>query len=64
MTTQSERDIEVKLIDQLEQLEYTRVYINDEDELVANLKAQLERLNGIEPFSEKEFQQIDRKSVV
>ena len=58
MTTQSERDIEVKLIDQLEQLEYTRVYINDEDELVANLKAQLERLNGIEPFSEKEFQQI------
>ena len=58
MITQSERDLEVKLIDQLEQLEYTRVYINDEDELLANLKNQLERLNGIEPFSEKEFQQI------
>lgn len=58
MGTQPERDLEGKLIEQLVQLGYTPVSIGDEAELVANLKLQLEKLNGIAPMSEKEFAQI------
>ena len=58
MSTQSERELENKLIEQLVQLGYKFVTIRDENELVANLKTQLEELNSIEPLSEKEFDQI------
>lgn len=58
MSTQSERELENNLIEQLIQLGYERVSIRDENELVANLKIQLEKLNNIEPLSDKEFAQI------
>ena len=58
MATQSEGELENKLIEQLVQLGYKSVTIRDEDDLVANLKTQLEELNNIEPLSEKEFAQI------
>ena len=58
MATQSERELEENLIEQLVQLGYQNVVISDEKQLVSNLKAQLEKLNKIEPFSTKEFEQI------
>lgn len=61
MATQPERDLEGKLIEQLVQLGYTSVTISNEAELVANLKTQLEKLNGIVPMSDKEFAQILNK---
>ena len=61
MATQSERDLEEKLIEQLVLLGYEFVPIKDEDELVLNFKSQLEKLNGISPLSEQEFVQILNK---
>ena len=61
MTTQSERDLEEKLIEQLVQLGYEFVPIKDEDELVLNFKSQLEKLNDISSLSEQEFAQILNK---
>lgn len=61
MATQSERDLEEKLIEQLVQLGYEFVPIKDEDELVLNFKSQLEKLNDISSLSEQEFAQILNK---
>lgn len=61
MATQSERDLEEKLIEQLVQLGYEFVPIKDEDELVLNFKSQLEKLNDISSLSEQEFAQVLNK---
>ena len=45
MATQSEQALENQLIKQLESLEYERVSVISEDELLANLKRQLEKHN-------------------
>ncbi len=57
MATQSEQALENKLIKQLESLEYERVAVISEDELLANLKRQLEKHNKT-TFSEIEFKRI------
>jgi type I restriction enzyme R subunit len=57
MATQSEQVLENQLIAQLESLEYERVNILNEDELLANLKSQLEKHNKT-TFSDKEFKRI------
>lgn len=61
MATQSERDLEEKLIEQLVQLGYEFAPIKDEDELVLNFKSQLEKLNDISSLSEQEFAQVLNK---
>lgn len=45
MSTQPEQILENNLISQLDGLEYAYVHINNEDGLLANLKAQLESLS-------------------
>ena len=57
MTTQPEYILEKNLVEQLQDLGYTKVSIKDEAELVANLKKQLEKHNKAS-FSEAEFRQI------
>lgn len=57
MTTQSEQSLETNLIAQLEQMKYERVTIHHEQDLMMNLKAQLEKHNQT-AFSESEFQKI------
>lgn len=57
MTTESEAVLEQNLVNQLQELGYEKVAIKDEDELVANLKNQLEKHNGCR-FSEAEFRQV------
>ena len=57
MTTQPEYIIEENLVEQLQELGYTKVNIKDEVELLANLKKQLEKHNKAS-FSEAEFRQI------
>jgi type I restriction enzyme R subunit len=57
MATQSEQALENKLIKQLESLEYERVAVVSENELLANLKRQLEKHNKT-TFSEIEFKRI------
>ena len=57
MSTQPEQILEDKLVAQLQQLGYAFVIIRDEKELLANLKAQLEKHNGIE-FTSKEFDRV------
>ncbi len=57
MTTQSEQTLENELIAQLEGMEYERVDIPDETDLVANLKAQLELHNKV-TFSDGEFERV------
>lgn len=57
MTTQSEAVLEANLVKQLQDLGYTKVTIKDEADLVANLKTQLEKHNGV-IFSKGEFKQI------
>ncbi len=57
MPTQSEAVLEANLIKQLESLEYEKILVVTEDELLSNLKRQLERHNGIN-FSETEFKRI------
>ncbi len=60
MTTQSEQALENKLIQQLETLGFERIHIGTEQELIANLKRQLE-IHNKTSLSEKEFKQILNK---
>lgn len=57
MSKQPEAALEEQLIDQLSQLGYERVTINNEDSLVTNLKSQLEKHNGIK-FTDREFEKV------
>ncbi len=57
MSKQPEQILEDNLVLQLQQLGYAFVTIRDEKELLANLKAQLEKHNGIE-FTSKEFDRV------
>ena len=57
MPKQPEQVLEDNLVIQLQQLGYTYVTINDERDLLANLKTQLERHNGIK-FSGPEFESV------
>lgn len=57
MTTQSEQTLENNLITQLQDLKYERVIINDETELIANLRTQIEKHNDIK-LSDKEFEKV------
>ena len=57
MILESEAAMEAKLIQQLVGLGYSSVVIKDENDLLANLKKQLEKHNSIS-LSEKEFRQI------
>ena len=60
MNTQSEQQLEDALITQLQTLGWDRVTIRNEDDLVANLRAQLE-LHNKTHFSGAEFRQILNK---
>lgn len=57
MTSQPEQILENNLVAQLIQLGYKKVGIKDEDELLANLKSQLEKHNKIN-LSDSDFKQI------
>ena len=57
MTTQPEAILEDNLVRQLESLGYARVTIKDEDDLIANLKTQLEKHNQ-RSLSDTEFRQV------
>ena len=57
MSRQPELILEEKLVQQLTELGYGLVHIKDEADLILNLKAQLEKHNGIE-FSDKEFEKV------
>ena len=57
MSTQSEATLEQELIGQLAGQGYQNVPINDEQSLLSNLKAQLEKFNNTS-FSDKEFAAI------
>ena len=57
MTTQPEQLLENNLVTQLQLLGYTNVAIADEKDLLANLKCQLEKHNGIR-LSAKEFDRV------
>jgi type I restriction enzyme, R subunit len=57
MPKQPEQVLEDNLVIQLQQLGYTYVAINDERDLLTNLKAQLEKHNGIK-LSGKEFERV------
>jgi len=57
MTTQPEQLLENNLVAQLLLLGYNYVVIADEKELLANLKTQLEKHNGIQ-FTPKEFDRV------
>ena len=57
MILESEAAMEAKLIQQLVGLGYSSVVIKDENDLLANLKKQLEKHNSIS-LSAKEFRQI------
>ena len=56
MTTKSEASIENDLIIKLQSLGYEKVRIRNEDDLVRNLKGQLEKHNKIS-LSDREFKQ-------
>lgn len=60
MNTQTEQQLENALIAQLETLGWEKVDITDEDELLINLKRQLEKHNKV-LFSDYEFKQILNK---
>ena len=60
MSTQSEQALENLLIQQLETLGFERVRIEDEEQLIANLKQQLEKHNKID-LSDQEFKQVLNK---
>jgi type I restriction enzyme R subunit len=57
MTKQSEAILETNLIKQLINLGYEHAPVHNEDELLGNLKRQLEKFNNTS-FSEKEFNNI------
>ncbi len=60
MTTESEQTLENNLIAQLQTLGFEKVRIDNEDELVSNLKRQLEKHNKVK-LSEGEFKQVLNK---
>ncbi len=57
MTTQPEQILENNLVDQLVQLGYKKVHIKDENDLLTNLKVQLEQHNKTK-LSEQDFKQV------
>ncbi len=57
MSRQSEQVLEEQLIAQLQKLGYAYVVINSEQDLLLNLKAQLEKHNGI-LFTQTEFERV------
>lgn len=57
MTTQPEQLLENNLVSQLVQLGYGKVVIKDEDDLLLNLKSQLEKHNKI-ALSDNDFKQV------
>ncbi|KAA1245841.1 type I restriction endonuclease subunit R [Aquimarina sp. RZ0] len=57
MTTQPEYILEENLVQQLVDLGYKKVVIKDEDDLITNLKTQLEKHNNCS-LSEGEFKQV------
>ena len=57
MATESEQSLETNLIIQLAKMKYERVAVHDENELLINLKTQLEKHNKT-IFSDSEFQKI------
>jgi len=57
MTTQPESILEENLVKQLVELGYSRIKINDENDLIANLKTQLEKHNK-KTLSQSEFEQV------
>ncbi len=57
MAKQSEQILEEQLVAQLKTLGYGLVLIKDEKDLIANLKAQLEKHNQIR-FTDKEFEKV------
>ena len=58
MTVQSEQQLENALIAQLQTLGYQRIKIQDEAQLLSNLKTQIEHANGLEPLSLSEWKQV------
>ena len=57
MSTESEYSLEENLLNQLQVLGYSKVVIKDENDLIANLKQQLEKHNKT-VLSDAEFKQI------
>jgi type I restriction enzyme R subunit len=57
MPRQAEQILEDNLVKQSQKLGYTYVAIHDEKDLLANLKTQLEKHNGIK-FTQKEFERV------
>ena len=57
MVHQSEQTLENNLINQLIDLDYTRVQIRDENELITNLQRQLE-IHNQTTFTPREFDKI------
>ena len=57
MAKQPELVLEEQLVGQLQKLGYGLVYLKDENELISNLKSQLEKHNNIK-FSDKEFERV------
>jgi type I restriction enzyme R subunit len=57
MAKQPEQILEEQLVEQLQKLNYSLVYIKDEKDLIANLKSQLEKHNNIS-FSTQEFEKV------
>ncbi len=57
MAKQPEQILEDNLVEQLQKLGYSYATINDEKDLLANLKVQLEKHNGI-TFTKKEFDRV------
>lgn len=57
MSKQSEQVLEEQLIDQLQKLGYAFISISNENELLINLKNQLEKHNHIQ-FSDSEFEKV------
>jgi type I restriction enzyme R subunit len=58
MTMQSEYQLENELIARLQGLGYGFVALKTEADLLANLKANIERANGLAPLSETEWKQV------
>lgn len=58
MTVQSEAQLENELIAQLYNLGYEKITIKDEQQLLSNLKTQIERSNGLAPLSATEWKQV------
>jgi type I restriction enzyme R subunit len=57
MAKQPELVLEEQLVGRLQKLGYGLVYLKDENELISNLKSQLEKHNNIQ-FSDKEFERV------